>query len=449
MPRVINSAVSTPEAGVPTSYTVDSITLENHSGRQIDINALVTDFAVSESIYLPTVTLSLSVRDTNNLLEEFEICGQEKVTVELSRQDFEKKDKTRIKHVFYVTEYPVYGRNSSLVQAFKLRGISEHAFNSKFMRISRALDGSALELVKNILKDDLKIDEKLIEVGSKNLKTKNVKLIVPNMSPLDAIAWILRRTFDQNGAPFYCYEKFGGGIRIVSQTELVGPDNESIRDYVDAKFFPDKQQTKDDYDQRLARILGLSSDLKMSKFAAGASGAFASTTRYIDLARKSYFEEVFDYTEDFKKMSWISSSGKMTVDPDFRVGKDTKGISQKPEARYNDVVLDGLAPNNYHAQTRGNTLARAASHFENLETFVHDLSIAGDLNIHAGTAIGLKLTKPIDPQVEVKNAESSKTLNFDTFLSGKHLVVSTVHRFDTEYSMDVRLKRDTFNKDLS
>jgi hypothetical protein len=50
MPRVINSAVSTPEAGVPTSYTVDSITLEKHSGRQIDINALVTDFAVSESI---------------------------------------------------------------------------------------------------------------------------------------------------------------------------------------------------------------------------------------------------------------------------------------------------------------------------------------------------------------------------------------------------------------
>ena len=449
MPRVINSAVSSPEAAVPSSYTVDSITLENHSGRRIDINGIVTDFQVTESIYRPSCILSLNVLDTNNILEEFEICGQEKITVELSRQDFEKKEKVSVSHTFYVTEYPVYGRNSSRVQVFSVKGISEHAFNSRFMAISRAMSGSSLDLVKSILINDLKIDEKLIEIGDKTFKGRNVELIVPGLTPLDAISWILRRTFDQNGAPYYCFEKFGGGIRIVSQTELVSSSNPPIRSYNDAKFYSKKQQTLEDYEERLTRIINLSSNLKLSKFVAGSLGAFASTSRYLDLSQKTYFEETFDYTEEFDKMSWIDTSRKPVLDPNFKIGRDTRGLNKRPGAIFNDIVLDGLAPNNYHSSARGGTLAKAASHIENLDTFVHNVEISGDLRIHAGAAIDLRLVKPVDPQVEIQNAEISKKTGFDSFLSGKHLIVSAVHRFDTSYSLEVLVKRDTFNKELS
>jgi hypothetical protein len=449
MPRTINTAVSTPEAIVPSAYTIESIMLENHAGRSIDINGVVTDFVVSESIYRSSVTISLNVRDTNNLLEEFEINGQEKITVTLSRQDFESNEKKTVKHLFYITEYPVYSRNLNHLQVYSMKGISEHAFLSKFKRISRAMSGSALELVKTILSEDLKIDDSLIELGSSRIKSHNLNVIVPNLAPLDAVAWILRRTFDQYGAPYYCFEKFGGGIRIVSQTELVSSSNEIHREYTDGKFYSQAQQTAKDYKERLSRIINLTSNLKLSKYVAGAAGAFASTTRYIDLAKKTYFEETFDYDKEFAAMSWIDTAGFKTLDADFKIGSEPQGLNKQATVYYNDVVLDGTAIDSYHAQSKGNSLARSNAHIENLDTIVHDIVISGDLDLNAGKAIGLKLVKPIDPQVEVKNAESSKNTNYDSMLSGKHLVVSTVHRFDKDYSLEIRVKRDSLNQELS
>lgn len=448
MPRVVNSALNA-EAAVPTSYTIDSIILENHSGRKIDINGIVTDFTVTESIYRQWVSLTLNVRDTNNIMEEFEICGQEKITISVSRIDLDKKDKVKVEHEFYVTEYPVYARSSSRFQVYTMRAISAHAYNAKFMKISRAMEGSSIDLIKTILVEDLKIPASKIVTGLERYKARNISVIVPNLDPLDAIQWILRRTFDQHSAPFYCYETFGGVIRIISQSELVSPDNSIVRNYTDDKFFSAEQQTSEDYKQRLERLISITSDIRLSKFVAGAAGAFASTSRYLDLPRKTYIEETFDYTDEFSKMIWMDTAGKKVLDPAFYVGSDIRGLNKKPEARHFNISIDGLTSNSYHDQSRSNDLARAVSYMENFDTVIHDVVVSGDLTMKSGLAVQLKLSKPIDPQVEVVNAKSSTIQNYDTLLSGKHIITSLVHRFDTDYRMDVRLKRDSLNRELT
>ena len=446
MGRVLNSAVATSEAVIPFSYTIEWIMLENHAGRSIDISPIVTDFKITESIYRQYLSLSMNVKDSVNLLEQFQMTGQEKLTIALSRTDFGSNTKKRIEKTFYVTEYPVYGKMSNKLQVFSVKAISEHAFLSRFKRINRAVDGNVMDIIATILKEDLKIDAKNIKLSSQS--SRNISCIIPNMTPLDAIGWLLRRTFDGHGAPFYCFEQLDGIIYIYSQTDLVGKDNKPIRDYIDGKFWSAEQQTTKDYDQRLSRIISIASDLRLSKFLSGARGAFGSTTKIVNLAEKTYDEEVFDYTKEFDSMSVVDTSGKTVISDKFVIGTEAKSLNKYASARINTVGINSLMQDSYNSSVLHGALAKAQSYVENFDTFVHDLSVAGDLDMHAGDAINLKLVKPIDPNVTVKNDKTNGDAVFDSFMSGKHIITTIAHNFDESYSCELRVKRDSLNQDF-
>ena len=136
MPRIVNSSVNTNDVVFPTSYRLREITLTNHEGREADIKQLVTDFTITESIYLPSLVLELNVKDPLNLVEEFQLSGQEKIKITISKKPHDSNDVQTITKEFYVTEYPVYGKYPNRLQVYKLKGVSEHALDRKSTRLN-------------------------------------------------------------------------------------------------------------------------------------------------------------------------------------------------------------------------------------------------------------------------------------------------------------------------
>ena len=65
MPNVSNIALNTSEALLPTAYSLQQVMFKNHAGREFDIRALVTSLSLTESLYTPSVLLSLDVKDDN------------------------------------------------------------------------------------------------------------------------------------------------------------------------------------------------------------------------------------------------------------------------------------------------------------------------------------------------------------------------------------------------
>jgi hypothetical protein len=158
---------------------------------------------------------------------------------------------------------------------------------------------------------------------------------------------------------------------------------------------------------------------------------------------------VFDYSKEFKRMASISTSGKAVVSSAFGIGKEDKPLTSYRDARINVLPINSLNVDNYHASVVGNGLSKAQSHVENMDTFVHDLSVAGDLDMHAGDALTLKLVKPLDPALKVENDKTDGNKNFDMYLSGKHVIATAIHKFSEQYTCELRVKRDSMNKDFS
>lgn len=448
MPRIVNTAGQSDAAVFPSAYRLDEITLTNHSGRSYDIQHLVTSFEITESIYLPSVVLSLSVKDSLNLVEELELSGQEKIRIKVSKKKYSSSDdftdEQSVTKDFYVTEYPTYGKTDKKVQAYILRGISEHAYLSKFKRISRAFTGNIKDFVVQVLTRDLGYDRAKIKISERD--TANVAFIVPNLAPLDAIAWALRRAYDGKGSPWYCYESLYDGIHLEPQGEMVQKD--SYFEYREQYSLTNKIATAEDYDQRRAKILSMASDLRMSKYIAGANGAFSATTEYVDIAKKSRSRSRFSYGDEYYKMEWSEPDGINLSDTFTLAGQN---LDAYPEAKLNYVPInsESTSPGNYHAPTLGGKINLANSYVNNLDNISHDIKVAGDFDLNAGNSIDLKVSKSIDPGVALDGAQKTATNDsIDTAVSGKYLVCSVIHKFGKEYESEVRIKRDsTGNKE--
>ena len=444
MPRIVNSSLHGNDVIFPTSYRLQEILLTNHQGRQTDISRLVTDFSITESIYLPSLVLELNIKDPLNLIEEFQLSGQERIQVKISKKPHEATDETEktVTKEFYVTEYPVYGKYPNRLQVYTLKGISEHAFLSKFKKISRAYSGNIKDFVFDVLTRDLSFDGNNIKISDRS--SGSAAFIVPNLAPLDAIAWALRRAFDSGGSPWYCYESLYDGIRIASQGEMVQKD--PYYTYQEILTLSADPLTKQDYDQRRSMIASIASDLKMSKYIAGANGAFGATTEYIDIHTKKRTKRNFVYSSEFNNMEWTNSQG-INLSPSFEVNGENLDTYNSARVTYlpiNSKSYDDYR--NYHSTTLDGQLDRANSYVQNLDNLVHDLTVAGDFDLNAGNTVNIKLFKSIDPQLTIQNAEESddaETNKWDDALSGKYLVTSVVHKFAEEYESEMRIKRDS------
>lgn len=442
MPRILGTSLLTNEVGFPTSYKLDSIVLTNHNGDSVDIQAMVTDFSIVESIYMPSLLLSVNIKDSVNFLEEYQLSGQETVHVQLSKRRFDDNDISKINRIFEISEYPLYGKFPNHLQAYTLKGISAFAYLSKFKKISRAFTGDVKDFIYEVLTNDLGYSADQVYIS--DLDALRASFIVPNLSPIDAIYWALRRSFDQTGSPWYCYETLDSGIRVEPQSEMV---RQSIhRTYKDGKNFLSEPYTTLDYKQREERILSIASDLKMSKYIAGAAGAYASTSEYIDISTKSRSKKKFNYNNEYNQMKWLNPN-KNNLNPDF--GFEEKSLASFDQASINYIPINNYAytgVQNYHSGTQNGQINRAQSYIDNLDNITHDLRIAGDFGINAGKVVELELSKSIDPAVTVVNSKSGASdysSKLDETLSGRHLVTSVSHNFSEEYFCEMKVKKDS------
>ena len=452
MPETTNTQLTTSQTVSPSAYRLDTVDLETHviqaGERKIfDIKNFVTDFTITESIYSLSLQLSMNIKENTNLLEFAKLTGQEKIRVRLARTAVGSKDEENIDLTFIVTEYPVFGRFDSHTQVYSIRGISEFAFVGKLKSISKSIKGPVTELIQKILVEDLNVNVEDIFLSES--KSDLIKAVIPYMSPVDAVNWLLRRAFDDNDKPFYCYQTFSGQIRIESQSDFA--EKENYRTFRDGKFYTNDVQGKDDYQEKLERILSIASDLKMSKFVSSLGGAFGSTTVSLDISNKTVAYDSFNYSNDFKRDGTLNEGKTLSNNFIFEEQKNNLGRYSLARIFYiptNSSNLDSDKNIGYNSPTQFGSINRVQSAVENLDTITHDMTVFGDFNLNPGKPVEIILPKSIDPGANVSNTQSTVDKGEDLLLSGRYLLSAVVHKFAEQYYCSVRVKTDTLKKDF-
>ena len=439
-----NIVPNTVKALSPESYILDYIQLINHrssASDPIDIQSIVTEFSITESIYSPGLVFTCSIKDSTNLIENYQLNGQEIIRVSMQREEPDGSYYST-KLDFYVTDYPLYAKVDQITQVFKITGVSPHVFTSDLKKISRAIKSkTTAEEIKKIISEDLMTD-----VVLNGDATSMMTGIIPRMNPLKAADWLLGKTYDSKFSPFFLYQVLNNGtVFLSSYQNLISAGVYNI--YEDKKLHISEASREDSkveslYYEKKNKILSMNSNYGVSKIFPAVSGAYASETVLVDLGTKKLTKSKFAY-----KTPSVSLNGKPSLKTDLAYSFSRSESKTLPEASDSFQVFlntNSLSPQSYSMLDSGLKTATRRSNLENMEYMTHELVLYGDFNLRSGSVIELRIVKSADARV-IRNSkiDSGQSPIYDSVLSGKYIVTGIQHDFGSEYYCKVRVKKDT------
>ena len=426
MPKTNNLKVGTNIAYSPLAYHINSILLFNHRNEEVgDIQNLVTSFSIEESINRLGLMATFAIKDVVNMMEDFELCGQERIEVSLSRQEHEDGESTEINLTFIPIEYPLYTRGSEIsAQAYEIKAVSPHIYFGQLKTLSRAFNDTTEKEIHRILREDLNI-ENVLQRGETISRKQGIYRI---KSPLDHLKWLVNQSYDAQFYPFFLYATLHNDIRLDSLQEMLSQD--IYREYTRGSFYTKDPNSSDMYQQKATRILEIISNLRVGKLDKAMAGAFGAERNFIDLSTKNQLRNSFKYSDLGEERPLID------IDWDRGDGKPIENSKNSIHYEFEaDMQWDDLyeLPLDRISQIRKSTIL---GYKNSLHSYEHEIELCGDFNLNAGKRIVLNIPKAKDI------AADNETEPFDLHLSGEYLVTSTVHSFDKDYRTGIRVKRN-------
>lgn len=432
-----NNAIATE----PTSLLVDKVEFINFQGKANDLNPVIANITIIESLYSPTLLLEIGIKDQSNLIEDLPIIGQEKITIFAKRQGLGEDKATELQLSFLVTEIPTYARGeNNNEQVYVIKGISEFAFNNAFKKISRSYREPPVTEIEKILVKDLLLDKNSFNVAGDDISKS--KGVINIQRPLKAAEFFRNAAFDEKGSPFFLFQTLNGNVNFISLGKLVNEveNPEYGGGYYVTKTTNTPPGTESSYQQKRRNVINITSNLNLSKIRQARSGAFSSENNFLDWSNKRYLKKPFIQDTKFRE---TTLDGNMVFSPlvsVFDLPLNLLKEAHTEELSQNRQAYTGF--DNYGG-TIGKSIARKNAYYALMETFTHDIRLSGDLQLNAGRKIRINFPKAKDPGT-LSDADL-----LDELISGVFIITSCAHVIEGgEYFCDLRIKRDSFSVDL-
>ena len=273
------------------TYKIESVLLQSERlNVDVELREVVQDIEIFEHIQKPYLTGFVFLVDNENMFQNADVLGGERVTIAIKSL---REDTEVVKKTFYISKVLNTEKINDNIQTVTIHLVEDINFISNALNINRYYSGKASKILTDIASEFLNKDL----IGTQTDKQK-MSLIVPNLSPIEAMQWICSRTTNRDGYPFYLYSTFVGNelqfndLGSMLQTPVINSD-------VTYKY-SSKATKSDDPDVKRRTIfahefLGATENL----YKVIQKGLVGSKYEYIDSINEKHQSFKFDIMKDF------------------------------------------------------------------------------------------------------------------------------------------------------
>ena len=456
---------------VPGGYSIKELKIISQRGGEIDINYMIRQLVITESINAPVITGTITLYDALNIITNLPVMEGDKLKGNLSTYDQDQYARRFDPDGQIEFEYEIFKIGKTLkiptkqdVQLVELHFCSPLWSDNLKGRVSQAFCQTPYtSAAKQIY------DEYLKKGGmAKNIKTKELEIeqsdemfnfIIPNWKPLEAITWLADRAWKDKSA---CYRFFENKekFRLVTLTKLMkeGPKlkycTHSQNRVLDAQLSGSKVQQRFDESLLEGRYRYLFNiNIMSSQDMNNASNGYLLGRRMIthDIMFKRvkdyYFkgpeaenyklDEPRDYTMDFNDMQPMNGAESL-IDEKIAMSMGPKEGDEKlvvyPLHHHQWTgVEDNFKPEKWLRQHK--------SQMQHMEFYNIEATCPGNFTMKAGDVIDVEFYSPEASQTN----EGKKEPIIDKRHSGKWLVTYVSRSFSMAYDsfyMQIRLARN-------
>jgi len=469
-------------------YNMSEIILHNHANsgftseeEGVNIQKLVVEMNIYESINKNSVSGTLVIVDSVNLIGNLPIQGTERLSFKLATpgtHEFDtivdcSEETGHPMHIYKLTNKKQLNEGTC---SYVLHFCSREFLRNLRTRVSEAFTGTIDQMVYKILTDENYLDSKrtLFYQATRNQD----KLVVPNMRPFKAIQMLSNRALadqtESSSAGYHFYQTTKGFhfrsfesmcVNVYGQPRQVKQEF----NYMPMNTTPEltgvnPHQNGQPVDKILHDLTSVEQYTFINNFhdvaLNQAAGTYAHRVITHNIFNKSYKIDDYDYHRRFNQTKHTDEGrGFNTAIVDTPVDFDNKNVSEYPESRVTVMPTTQYAHNEdtgafgIDVEQDGITEAARVSQKNSVVAGTKlKMTIKGQSNLQVGDAIRFNI-------LSVENKQDSEGKQ-DPHYSGRYIIENMRHRVtNNEYIQVIecakdsvvtpfsKYKRDTFEGD--
>ena len=422
----------------------------------IDLRVMIGEINLFESIDKGYITAKIAVMDDLGLFTEIvELQGTEtlKLTITGVEEDtkaFELSLDLRV--VSIIEQHRVNDRAT----VFAINCVSKHMFSNSSANVSRSYTGHLEDISTKVLKTYLDVDlvkkEEYIDENSKSVQGP-VKVIVPNISPLETLEWLTERATGAEGSPFFAWASIWdqkdneGTIRLGSFKTMLHKGIKRAAEDKDIQFFysinapqtepkqkNNRKQIVDYSHNKIENTLEMIQDGVVG-VAVNNLDTFTSNKIYRHFSLAGYLDNLSDATgvEDaFRTI--LDRKAKLTVDNEEKTLSEFEGQGPDMITSYGTYEWN----NSYHDVADAALLqnkVRKSAVMAMMGKNRIDITTPGytffDKKLSVGDIVSIKFQTQLvdtDPDRANKDTLDERTSGYYMLISTRHLFTGNMHR---------------------
>ena len=472
------------------------------SGNKEDLSQLYERLIIRESIFKNYIHGEIHIFDTNSIISELPIVGEEKIKIKIGypqesgRPNNEKID---LEFLIYKVDNRERQKLGQSIENYILYFCDKIALDDTLKRVSKTFKKETVsKYVETILKEDLNIDSNSREVEPTQGK---YEVTIPNLNPITSINFLTKFSYNNEGndSLFYFYQD-RKGFKFKSLEKLIS-DNADPKKKI---FFEhqnnyngetdrDKQLTQN-VTQKMSDLMGIvsgvgaspgtgdivSKTLKsiqsgavvewegdgkdtyqaefysiekpFSNYESCDTGYFGFTNHSTDILTKTIHKIEYNYSENFGKMKKLNSGDTKSKKYEVIKNPFSTKIYSKPTTKgridseyVKEVMKDKESDmlEDHFSETRDPLQNTKKERFFMGPKF--NVKIPGNLELFLGDTVDCKF-----PSYKPEGDDRKREYPDDKYYSGKYMVFELTHTFTrlNVWHCDMLICSDTLKKSI-
>jgi len=408
------------------------------------LNKVIVNWGITESMSSPYVHGFAVVHESNNVLKDLPIIGEEEVFIQYI--DYYGKSRSEEFYVYSVEEVQPEGTINDRMLKYIIRFCSKQKLHSDRTRIRRSYaDQSISEMAQALYDEYFKSGnswDKPIEIEA---TTGTQTLVIPNLRPDEAMTFLARRAFSAENKSssfrffetrekyFFCTYEY----LLDKYKDTVADDKTAIKNNL--KFIYNTANDNSGPGQEIAQqsVSTLSFGTKVNSISDIKNGNYRRRVTELDYLSRTRITRDYDYSAEFNEFKQVDTI-KQTHTSEYintfmqpADAPETVLIADYPQIGQNlGEVKNQLRPYQYYYENY--TIKPIVDYHMQVNAIT--TSINGRVNMYPGMVIMLELYE------FAESLEGRRKL--DTERTGKYLVTAVNNSFNgDQYSQQLTLTK--------
>lgn len=421
--------------GDTLSYAINDLILITKL-TSIDLRDQMEELNIYDNVFLPTMSGNIVLRDALGLAKKLKFDGTEYLKIDIGKD----ADNMRIEKTFRIYRMAKNEENSTS-ETLILLFCSEEFLHSEQKKINQAYEDTYSNIARSILIDYLYVPNRKFMDCFQDESYGIKKVNIPNLKPLAAIDWCVRRALDIYDAPSFLFFENRYGFNVCSLYTLLKQEPLGTINFGIKNFGTDM----------VADFFAARSSVVIKNFDAAEatkSGLLASKFKGFDFQTRTYYNKEINFAELYGGRPHLNRypflpltknrEGNLPTQEFDTLQSITPMQSNRLLSNYAKAKDPYIQPDdmeNYELQRRGI--------FANLLHRRIQVTMPGAPIWTSGRVVELDYPR-----------RSARSLNdngiTDDRMSGKYLITGTRHKFDFKmYETIMEIVTDSSNEPSS